>query len=279
MTRSLPLGLVLTGQVRRYPLVRLASLAEYLGPIKGITYRQASRIANALRAGFPVKSCDDLAQVRALLVCSPERQVRTLVEDLQASKVDWRRKVVLLCSGPLDSGHLAELAVRGAEVGSLHAVEEPQPGRFLVEGDRLAVRWARRLVEEGGGIAIEIERGTAGLCAAGESLATWLLLALLDASAGCFRRAGLPAGGAGPIVARLAHRAVRSYLKGGRRACRLPETPEEQVRFRLQLEALRRADPALAGFLLEVALLAFAHLGRDGAWLRKLACERAAALG
>ena len=279
MTRSLPLGLVLAGQVRRYPLVRLASLATHLGPVKGVTYRQASRIANTLRAGFPVKSSDDLAPVRVVLVCAPEKQLRSLVEELRASAVDWRRKVVLLCSGPLDSSHLADLAARGAEVGSLHALDEPHPGRFLVEGDRLAVRWARRLVEDSGGIAIEIERGSASLCAAGESLASWLLLALLDASAGCFRRAGLAAGGAGPIVARLAHRAVRSYLKGGRRACRLPETPEEQVRFRLQVEALRRADPALAGFLLEVAVLAFAHLGRDGAWLRKLACERAAALG
>jgi predicted short-subunit dehydrogenase-like oxidoreductase (DUF2520 family) len=273
------LALVLTGQVRRYPLARLSSLMQHLGPVKGVSYRQASRIANTLRAGYPVKHYEDLGRARALLVCAPERQTPALVEELAAAELDWSRKVVLLCSGSLDSSHLGALAERGAEVGSVHVLEEPEPTRFFIEGDRLAVRWARRFIEAGGSIAVEIERGSTGVCAAGESLATWLLLAVLDASARCFRRAGLTAGGAGPIVARLAHRAVRSYLKGGRRACRLPETPEERVRFRLQLEAVCRADLALAGFLLEVAILAFQHLGRDSGWLRELALERAAGRG
>ncbi len=279
MTRYPQLALVLTGQVRRYPLARLPSLIRHLGPVKGVSLRQASRIANTLRAGFPVKSYEDLARAKVVVVCAPERQLRSLVAELEAAPVDWRRKVLLLCGGPFDSSHLAGLAARGAEVGSLHALEEPVPMRFLIEGDRQAVRWARRLVEDSGAVAVEIERGSAGLCGAGESLATWLLMALLDASAMCFRRAGLRPGGAGPIVARLAHRAVRSYLKGGRRACRVPETAEERIRFRLQLEALRRADLALAGFLLEVAVLTFQYLGRDSGWLRELALERAAGRG
>jgi predicted short-subunit dehydrogenase-like oxidoreductase (DUF2520 family) len=279
MTSYPQLALVLTGQVRRYPLALLPSLVAHLGPVKGVSFRQASRIANTLRAGFPVKDYGALARARVVLVCAPERQLRTLVEELQEAAVDWRRKVVLVCSGLFDSSRLAALAARGAEVGSMHALEELQPVRFLIEGDRQAVRWARRLVEDSGGVAVEIERGSASLCAAGESLASWLLLALLDGSARCFRRAGLTAGAAGPIVARLAHRAARSYLKGGRRACRVPETQEEQFRFRLQIEALRRADPALAGFVLEVAVLAFQHLERDSGWLRELALERAAGRG
>lgn len=279
MTRFPQLGLVLTGQVRRCPLVRLPAFVRHLGPVKGASFRQASRIANTLRGGFPVKGYEDLARAKLVLVCAPERQLRTLVQELRASVVDWRRKIVLVCGGPFDSSHLAELAACGAEVGSLHALEEPHTGRFLIEGDRRAVRWARRLIEDGGGVAVQIERGSAAVCGAGESLATWLLLALLDASAMCFRRAGLTAGGAGPIVARLAHRTVRSYLKGGRRARRLPETAEERIRFRLQLEALRRADLALAGFLLEVAVLTFQYLGRDSGWLRELALERAAGRG
>ena len=281
MTKSLKLALVLTGQVNRYPVTRLHNLAEHLGPVKAQSYRQASRIANTLRAGYPVHEYRELARSRVLLLCTPEKKFPALLAELGAAGLDWRRKAVMICGGPFDSGSLRELAARGAGVVSLHCLDGPQHLRFLIEGDRGAVRLAKRLVEGGGGVAIEIRPESSGVCAAGVSLASWLLLALVDASAGCFRKGGLTPGKAGPIVERIAQRTVRSYLKGGRRACRVLATAEDRSAFRYQLESLRKTDPALAGFFLDLALLALNRLGRDSRWLSEpgLAIQRAAGKG
>jgi hypothetical protein len=279
MTKSLKLALVLSGPVRRYPVTRLRNLAEHLGPVKAQSYRQASRIANALRAGYPVHEYKELARSRVVLLCAPEKKFAALAAELGSAALEWRRKVVVICGGPFDSGSLAELAARGAEIASVHCLEEAQQPRFLVEGDRLAVRYARRLIEGGGGIAIEIRRNYAGVCAAGVAFASWLLLALVDAAAVCFRQAGLAPRKAGAIVERVGQRTLRAYLKAGRRACRVLATAEERTAFHYQLESLRKAQPELAGLFLELAGLALNHLGRETAWLDEVAAARRAAGG
>jgi hypothetical protein len=279
MTKPLKLALVLSGPVRRYPITRLRNLAEHLGPVKAQSYRQASRIANALRAGYPVHDYKELARSRILLLCVPERRFAALEAELGVSALDWRRKIVIICGGPFESDSLPELAARGAGIASVHCVEEAQQPRFLVEGDRLAVRYAKRLIEGGGGAVIEIRRGYAGVCAAGVAFASWLLLALVDAAALCFRQAGLTPRKAGAIVERIGQRTLRAYLKGGRRACRVLATAEERSAFRHQLESLRKARPELAGLFLELAVLALNHLGRDAAWLREAGAAQKAAGG
>lgn len=279
MTKSLKLSLVLSGPVRRYPITRLRNLAEHLGPVKAQSYRQASRIANALRAGYPVHEYKELARSRIVLLCVPEKKFAALASELNAAPLDWHRKVVVICGGPFDSGSLAELAARGAEIASVHCLEEVQQPRFLVEGDRLAVRYAKRFIEGGGGIVIEIRRGYAGVCAAGAAFASWLLLALVDAAAVCFRQAGLTPRRAGAIVERIGQRTLRAYLKGGRRACRVLATAEERSAFRYQLESLRKAQPELAGLFWDLAVLALNHLGRDAAWLPEAGAARKAAGG
>ncbi len=55
MKKAQSVGLIGTGSLTDSPLTRFWWLSERLGPVKSASYRVASRIANMLQAGHPVK--------------------------------------------------------------------------------------------------------------------------------------------------------------------------------------------------------------------------------
>lgn len=280
MQKSLQLALVAAKRIRHCPVLKLRNLAMHLGPVKAQTYRQASRIANALRAGHAVQSCDEFSRCHVVLIHTSEDGLAGVLGEMVSARLDWTGKAALTCCGPFDSEVLSELASKGAAVGSIAVVDGPGELRFLVEGDRLAVRQAKALVEGGGGRILEIRRSAQQACAAGASFASWLLTPLIHASMECFREAGLTPGRAGPIVERIMEGSLRAYLKGGRRAWKEPLSEEQRHGVLQQLESLRASNPELAAFLLETARLSLDHLGSDAAWLEDAApplCRAAAA--
>jgi predicted short-subunit dehydrogenase-like oxidoreductase (DUF2520 family) len=259
---------VATSRISQSPIVRFRNLAEHLGPVKAASYRQASRIANTLRAGYPVHRYEDLSRSRIVLVHDSGEKAAPVLSQMAAAGLDWSEKVVLICGESFTSEDLSELAAKGAAVGSLTAIDGPGELRFLVEGDRLAVRGAKKLVEVGGGRVLEIRQCTQRVCAAGASFASWLLVPLIDASVECFRAAGLTPGRAGPIVERIVERSLRAYLKGGRRSWKEPRSAEQRRAILRQVESLRKTDSELASFLLDTARVSLSHLGRDAGWLQ-----------
>lgn len=265
--KSRRIALVSTVPTRACLASKFGNLAARLGPVCGKSYRQSSRIANKLRAGYPVKQFADLASAGVFLLCVPNEQLNDTLAGLRAVPADWRGKIVLLCSGIPDSAALQELADRGAATGSLVLANELGGTRFLVEGDRLAIREAKKLVESGGGRVVVVRRSSQALCAAAGALSSWMLMPLLDASALCLREAGLPPGRAGPFIEGLVVKSLRAYRKGGRRAWKHPTSVAEQHAFLAQLRAVNKTDPELAEFLLETARLAVRRMGQDTGWL------------
>jgi len=267
MTKSLHLALVAAGRLRDYSVLELRSVRAQLGPVQSASLRQASRIANTIRAGYPVRHVEEFAQSHVILICVPDAKLPRVVSSLADSNLHWTQTAVLVSEGSRGTEALAELAQLGAQTASLTSLNGADKPRFLVEGDRFAVRAARMLVEEGGGRIVEVERGSHGVCAASAAFASWLCQPLMDASAECLRHAGLTPCGAGAIVERAVSRSLRAYLKGGRRAYRAPSTLEERQAFLRQLEALRRRDPALAKFFERTATEALRRMGRSTTWL------------
>lgn len=267
MRKSPQLGLVASGSLRDYLVLRLRSVPAVLGPVKAPSLRQASRIAHAIRAGSPVRRFEDLDSCRLILICSPAARLDGLVAGLASSAIRWRRKVVLVSGCTAGSEALCELSRLGASVGSLTVLDEFDGPSFLVEGDKPAVRSATRLVEKAGGRAIVVEPGSRQICAAGASLASWLFLPTFDASVECLRRAGLTPKRAGILVERMFSRSARSYLKAGRRACKAPQTLQQRQAFLREISALREADPDLAAFLEHVTLHTLERMGRSTTWL------------
>ena len=248
MKKAQSVGLIGTGSLTDSPLTRFWWLSERLGPVKSASYRVASRIANMLRAGHPVKDYAEFESCVLILICVPEEKVSQIVSEMLSAEVSWQGKAVVLCSTWLDSGELRELSARGASVGSI----SPIPGfpiqgsndeRYLVEGDPLAIRHAKSLVEYRERRAVAIERPLKPFYLAALTCTGTLLFALVRVASESLRNAQIPSGLSATLLERQLTRTLRSFLKGGRRAY---PTPRELPR---QLRALSTASPELAHYL------------------------------
>ncbi len=250
MSKAQSVGLIGTGNLTDSPLTRFWWLPERLGPVKSASYRVASRIANMLQAGHPVKDYAEFEACVLVLICVPEEAVSQVVSEMLASEISWRGKAVVLCSTWLDSGELRELSARGASVGSISPIPGFDDERYLVEGDPFAIRQSKSLVEYRERRALAIERPLKPFFLAALSCTGTLLFALLHVASESLRHARIPPALSATLLERQLSRTLRSFLKGGRRAFPVPrELPR-------QLRALSGANPELARYLDESCHLA-----------------------
>ena len=243
MKKAQSVGLIGTGSLTDTPLTRFWWLPERLGPVKSASYRVASRIANMLQAGHPVQDYAEFETCDLILVCVPEETISRVVSEMASSGISWKGKAVVLCSTWLDSGELRELSALGAAVGSIAPIPGFDEERYLVEGDALAVRQAKSLVEYRERRVVAIERPLKPFYLAALTGTGSLLFALLHLTFESLRYARIPPGLSATLLERQLTRKLRSFLKGGRRAYPAPrELPG-------QLRALSGANPELAHYL------------------------------
>jgi predicted short-subunit dehydrogenase-like oxidoreductase (DUF2520 family) len=189
MKKAQSVGLICTGSLTDSPLTRFWWLSERLGPVKSASYRVASRIANMLQAGHPVKDYAEFESCDLILVCVPEETVPEVVSEMASAGISWRGKAVVLCSTWLDSGELHQLSALGASVGSISPISGFDDERYLVEGDPLAIRQSKSLVEYRDRRAIAIERPLKPFYLAALTCTGTLLFALLNVASESLRRA------------------------------------------------------------------------------------------
>jgi predicted short-subunit dehydrogenase-like oxidoreductase (DUF2520 family) len=250
MKKAQSVGLIGTGNLTDSPVTRFRFLPERLGPVKSGSYRVASRIANMLQAGHPVKDYAELQDCDLVLICVPEDTVSQVVSEMIASGIKWRDKAVVLCSTWLDSRALEDLSALGASLGSISPIPGFDDERYLVEGDPSAIRRSRNLVEYRECRAVAVERSLKPFYLAALTCTGTLLFALLYAAGESLHRARIPPALSATILERQLTRTLRSFLKSGLRAApELRELPR-------QLDALSCADPALAHFLEQSSAIA-----------------------
>jgi len=249
MKKAQSVGLIGTGNLTDSPLTRFWFLRERLGPVKSASYRVASRIANMLRAGRPVKDYAEFENCELILVCVPDEKAAQIVSEMAASGISWRGRAVVLCSAWLDSDELQPLSALGAAVGSLSPIAGFDDERYLVEGDPLAVRLAKSLVEYRDRRAVSIERRLKPFYLTALTCTGAVLFAVLHVASESLHLARIPPALSATILERQLSRGLRAYLKGGLRARpELRELPR-------QLQALSAANPMLAQYLEQSAHL------------------------
>ena len=251
MQKAHSLALVAAGRVSRSLLARLPGLAEHLGPVKGPSYRLASRVSNILRAGHPVRQYRDLKQPGMVLIHVPDQQLRRTVEELALVPLSWKTTSLVLCDTSLDSGELALLAERGAAVASLSPIPGQPEWRLLVEGDRLAVTGLRKIFGPFGLRLVEVDRGLKPLFLAGLSFAGEFCTPWLAAADRCLQGSGLPRHQASRILEGAFEKALRGYLKAGRNSLAGGRAPRDEAGLQRQYLALRRHDAELAQLFAE----------------------------
>lgn len=263
-------GLFGGGAVSSSFIVRLPGLARRLGPVAAVSYRLASRIVNAMRAGRPVKDASGLAPCRLILVCVPETALTEAVGMLAATEIAWAGKTLLLCESAGTSRALESLRARGAAVGSVAGIEGGG-GRFLVEGDPAAIRHARRLVTELGGKAVEFDTSRMALYDAGRTFATSLLTPLIAACVECLSTAGRDPATATRIAETLLQKTLRAYLQSGRKSWSGPLAAGDESEVRRQLAVLCENRPLLARYYRQAAAGALEYFDRHPALRQELA--------
>ena len=242
MKRPKSVALVGGGKLSSSSLARFWSLSEMLGPVKASSYRLASRIANSLRAGHPVKNYDEFDACRLVLISVPDRALPSVIAQLCSAGLSWSGKSVLLCSACRSSADLREFSARGASVGSITPIPGFNDLRYLVEGDKRAIQESKRLLENQERRCVAIEHGLKPLFLAALTCTGSLLIPLIMTASESLRHAGVPPAAAIDILENQLSRGLRAYLRGGRRAYTPP------MEFPIQALALATIDPALAAY-------------------------------
>ena len=242
------------GRVSASFVSRLPRLAAELGPVAAQSYRLASRIVNSIGAGHPVREYADLNESPLILIFAPSSGVAQIVSAL-AESIECSGKTILLCNDGADSGYLAPLKSRGASVASIHLI----PGfdkRFVGEGDRGAIREARKLVKKFGGRLEEINANKMAVYSAGLSFGIGLFTALMEASMQCFQDAGMSKASAEKVVETIFQSTLRAYIYAGKRSWSGPLAHGDSEAMEREIESLAASKPLLARHYRETATLA-----------------------
>lgn len=267
MSAVKPLGLIGSGKVASSEFARLPGLREQLGPVKSHSLRFASRIANGIGAGKPVRRYEDLSGCRLVCVAVPDEEAPVVVSALAASGMEWGARTVLLLDTWLDSSVLHPLSRLGAETGSICHAETPGDGRCLVEGSRGALIEAKRLLARGGFRVQTVEPHAKPLVMAALTLSESLVFPLLAGAEECLRLGGIPPLQAAGFLTRAVARAARSYGKSRRKGWTGALASGDSALLQRQIVAVSEADPRTARLLLEVGMEALRYFGRDASWL------------
>ena len=243
MKRPKLVALVAGGELSSSPLAHFWLLSEVLGPVKASSYRLASRIANSLRAGHPVKDYAEFDACRLILICVPDQAVAETVAELCSAGISWQGKSVVLCSAWRGSGDLREFSARGACIASLTAIPCFRDPRYLLEGDKRAVQESKRLVETREHRSVIIERDLKPFYLAALTCTSSLLIPLVMTAWESLRRAGVTSAMSISILEKQLNKGLRAYARGGRRAYTRPPELSSQLR------ALSATDPALAHYV------------------------------
>jgi predicted short-subunit dehydrogenase-like oxidoreductase (DUF2520 family) len=174
------------------------------------------------------------------------------------SSLDWQGATTFHSSGALTSDALSALRKRGAHVAAVHPgmtfVSRAAPSLtgvpFGTEGDAPAVRLARRVVTDLGGIAVVIRKRDKVLYHAFDTFASPLLVALMAA----MEEVGIAAGIRKPqlrtMAGTLLQQTLTNYLAhGAAKAFSGPFIRGDVATVRQHLQALRRMPAAREAYL------------------------------
>src|SRR3712207_1443269 len=134
MNKTPRMALLCAGPVSRSPLTHLSYLQRNLTWVKASSYQVASRAVNALGAGIPVTDFSEMSQASIWIVSVPASELRGVLEDLRAAKLEWKRRSLLILDCEAESDLAAGFRSAGAAVASFAPIDSEE-SRYVVEGD------------------------------------------------------------------------------------------------------------------------------------------------
>jgi predicted short-subunit dehydrogenase-like oxidoreductase (DUF2520 family) len=194
-----------------------------------------------------------------------------------AGQQSWTGMTVFHSSGALTSGELEPLRKKGARVASVHpgmtfvrkAIPKLQGVPFGIEGDAAALRVARRVIADVGGISVTIRKEHKVLYHAFDAFASPLLIALMATLEEVGKAAGIPERKLRSMAGLLLRQTLENYLQHGAAAAFSGPFVRGDVEIvRRHLEELRKVPLARDAYA-ALARVAVKHLpGKDPKGMR-----------
>jgi predicted short-subunit dehydrogenase-like oxidoreductase (DUF2520 family) len=256
-------GLIGAGAVGASLIGRLPSKTREVGPVSAVSYRVASRIANTLRAGYPVRTADEIGKMPEVLFHAPPDLLETLLRLLETAQIDWKGKALVFCDCFASLAVRRRFQMKGASTAV--ARRFTMPGRLVVEGDDGAgLHAVRRLARELQLKAVEISPNSADLFDAAVTLGSAAITPLIDQAAALLRHAGIRDTEAARIASSLFEQTVRDYAHSGRQSWAWHVRKPRVERLEAQIAS---GGPEFAPLLRQLLLFGFGtfHKHREAA--------------
>jgi hypothetical protein len=253
-------GLIGAGAVNASLIGRLPGKSRALGPVAGVSYRVASRIANTLKAGEAVRTADELDGVRVILFHAPSDQFATLAELLKEADIGWRDKSLVFCDCEVPACAADHFRGLGADVAVLRRCAIP--GRVVVEGSGAALTMAHRMARDLHMKAIEITPGCGDLFEAALTIGTGALTPLIDHATSLLRSCGVRDKEALQLAGALFGQTVREFSHSGRQSWSWYVREPDPERVVAHIEATENGFQNLLG---DLVLRGFEQFGKHGA--------------
>jgi hypothetical protein len=222
-------GVIGAGGLSKSLIGQLPRKSRQIGPVAGVSFRVASRMANSLRAGYAARNADELNETPVILFHAPADQVRILAELLQQAHINWEDKPVIFC----DCEVPVLIVDRFHSMGASTAVARQFgiAGTIMVEGSGPGLAGAHRIAAELRLRAVEIAPGSSDVFAATLTLATAVLTPLVNRAASMLRASGLRDKAAVSMATALFEHTIQEYGHSGKQswAWHVREPEAEQI--------------------------------------------------
>ncbi len=185
-------SIVGAGRVGRTLGRRLHELGWHIDAVMARSVSNARAAVRVIGAGYPSdRLTHQVLNSRVVLVTVPDAAIECVAKDLaQLGGEEWRGKVVLHTSGAMEPSVLKPLADLGAATGSMHPMQTfshqntPDLGSciFGVDGAPAAVRVARKMIQQMGGVAVRLSGANKAAYHAAGSFACVYVLTIIEAA-------------------------------------------------------------------------------------------------
>lgn len=162
----------------------------------------AEKASQIVGHGLPVNDTARASEIAdVIFITVPDQEIKSCALQLASSSAGWKDKIVLHCSGLLPARILQPLRQRGAETASCHPIQtfagkEQVSGIFSdiyfgLEGSRRALDWAQDMASRLGAKSIILKERDKPLYHTACSVASNLMVALLEAAVSIAEKTGL----------------------------------------------------------------------------------------
>src|SRR5690348_14254442 len=198
-----------------YPITQISSRSQ------AGSRRRAATLARKVGVQVAATESPSLA-ADVIWICVPDSQIRSVAQQLSRTG-SWKNKTVLHPSGALSSDELQALRQKGARVASVHPMMTFVRGvtpalekvPFAIEGDATALRVARQMARDLGGVPFLISKSKKAVYHAWGAFASPLLVAALVTGEQVGRAAGLPPAAVRKNVLPIIRQTIQNYADHG----------------------------------------------------------------